>query len=88
MSNEKVTCGLLSCTVVKSEKHLDSTRNVCMIYLQINLLLEGLLDLPYVGLDPSDRSALELRGLLTKLEEAEVSDLFELPVLDLMCMQS
>ncbi|KAG0604223.1 hypothetical protein M758_10G154400 [Ceratodon purpureus] len=38
---------------------------------QMNLLLEGLLNHPFVGIEPSDRSALELRGLVAKLEEAE-----------------
>jgi hypothetical protein len=38
----------------------------------MNLLLEGLLNHPFVGIEPSDRSALELRGLIAKLEEAEV----------------
>jgi hypothetical protein len=38
---------------------------------QINLLLEGLLNHPSQALDPSDRSAVELRGLISKLEEAE-----------------
>lgn len=44
--------------------------------LQINLLLEGLLNHPSQALDPSDRSAVELRGLISKLEEAEVSSVF------------
>jgi hypothetical protein len=43
---------------------------------QINLLLEGLLNHPSQALDPSDRSAVELRGLISKLEEAEVSSVF------------
>lgn len=38
---------------------------------QMNLLLEGLINHPYVGIDPSDRSVLELRALIAKLEEAE-----------------
>lgn len=40
--------------------------------VQMNLLLEGLINHPYVGIDPSDRSVLELRALIAKLEEAEV----------------
>lgn len=44
--------------------------------LQINLLLEGLLNHPSQALDPSDRSAVELRGLISKLEESEVSSVF------------
>jgi len=38
---------------------------------QINLLLEGLLNHPFVEINPSDRSAIELRGLITKLEDSE-----------------
>jgi len=40
--------------------------------VQMSLLLEGLLNHPFVGIEPSDRSVLELRGLIAKLEEAEV----------------
>lgn len=44
-----------------------------VVLLQLNMLAEGLINHPAVGFGEAGRKASELRNLLLKIEESEVS---------------